>query len=111
MLLQTGLLPLTPRDRVGSYRGIAPFDVTVAQSAPPDCWPRLRRAVQAPSKYTNDLVEGFEAVVEALATSKSAQKFFREVILPAARDRNSRILLRATAHYARLLRESLEARY
>src|SRR5205823_8914032 len=33
-LLETGLLPLTARDRAGSYGGIAPFDSALSKNAP-----------------------------------------------------------------------------
>jgi len=110
MLLQTGLLPLTPRDRVGFYQGIAPFDATIPETAPPSCWPRYRRAIQKPSKYVNDLVRGFEAVAGIFADRCSAEKFFREIVSPAGQRKDGRVLLRASAQYARLLRDSVEAR-
>ncbi len=110
-LLQTGLLPLTSRDRVGFYRGIAPLDLTIRETAPPNCWPRYRRAIQKPSRYVNDLVCGFEAVAGIFVDRRPAEKFFREIIFPAGQRGNGRVLLRATAHYARLLRESLQGRH
>ena len=109
-LLQTGLLPLSSRDRVGFYRGIAPLDPTIPKTAPPNCWPRYRRAIQKPSRYVTDLVRGFEAVAEVFATPDLARKLFRELTLQVDGDGNGRIFLRPTAQYARLLRESLEAR-
>jgi len=109
-LLHTGLLPLTSRDRVGFYRGIAPLDATISETAPSNCWPRYRRVLQKPSRYVHDLVCGFEAVAGIFADRRSAEKFFREIILAAGRHGDGRVLLRATAQYARLLRESFAAR-
>jgi lantibiotic modifying enzyme len=108
-LLQTGLLPLVSRDRAGFYRGIAPLDATIPKSAPARCWPRYRRVAQQPSRYVNDLVRGFEAVAAVFGYPRTAQRFFREVVLRTARQ-DHRVLLRATAQYARLLRQSCEAR-
>jgi len=109
-LLRTGLLPLTSRDRVGFYRGIAPLDATISETAPSNCWPRYRRVPQKPSRYVNDLFCGFEAVTGIFADRGQAEKFFREIILPARRQGNGRVLLRASSQYARLLRESFEPR-
>lgn len=109
-LLRTGLLPLTSRDRVGFYRGIAPLDATISETAPSNCWPRYRRVPQKPSRYVNDLVCGVEAVTGIFADKGRAEKFFREIILPARRQENGRVLLRASSQYARLLRESFEPR-
>jgi lantibiotic modifying enzyme len=108
-LLETGLLPLVSRDRVGRYRGIAPFDVTLPETAALNCWPRYKSKLQPPWKYLSDLVRGFEAVTEIFAKPDSVRKFFREVIFRSARIGNARMFFRASAEYARLLRESLEA--
>ena len=108
-LLQTGLLPFTSRDHAGFYRGIAPLDATLPKAAPPNCWPRCGRVAQEPSRYVNDLVSGFEVVAEVFGAPRAAQRFFREVVLQTA-GRDQRVLLRATAQYARLLRESFDAR-
>jgi lantibiotic modifying enzyme len=109
-LLQTGLLPLVSRDRAGFYRGIAPLDATIPKSAPPKCWPRYGGSSQEPARYVNHLVRGFEAVATIFATPGLAQEFFREVVLRAGWNKDGRVLLRASAVYARLLRESFEAR-
>jgi lantibiotic modifying enzyme len=109
-LLQTGLLPLVSRDRAGFYRRIAPLDATIPKSSRPKCWPRYRRISQEPSKYVSDLVRGFEAVAAIFATPRSARKFFREIIWRATWSKDGRVLLRASAVYGRLLRESYEAR-
>jgi lantibiotic modifying enzyme len=109
-LFQTGLLPLVSRDRAGFYRGIAPFDATIPKSAPAKCWPRYKRVPQRPSKYVNDLVRGFDAVASIFATPGPARQFFREIMSRATWNRDRRVLLRASAAYARLLRESFEAR-
>jgi lantibiotic modifying enzyme len=108
-LLQTGLLPFTSRDRAGFYRGIAPLDATIPKAAPPNCWPRYQRVAQEPSRYVNDLVSGFEVVAEVFGSSRTAQRFFRDVVLQTA-GQDRRVILRATAQYARLLRESFDAR-
>ena len=108
-ILQTGLLPLLSRDRAGLYRGIAPLDATISKSAPPKCWPQYRRITQEPSRYVNDLVGGFDAVAQFFGRPRTAQRFFREVVLRTERQ-DHRVLLRATAQYARLLRKSCEAR-
>ena len=108
-LLQTGLLPLVSRDRAGFYRGVAPLDATISKSSPPTCWPRCGRISQEPSKYVNDLVRGFETVADVFTYPRTAERFFREVVLRAAPQKH-RVLLRPTAQYARLLRESCEAR-
>lgn len=108
-LLRTGLLPLTPRDRVGFYRGIAPLDAAIPETATPSCWPRYRRVSQKPSRYVNELVRGFEAVVGVFATPELAGEFFHEIILPVRRQELGRVLLRASAQYGRLLRDSFEA--
>jgi lantibiotic modifying enzyme len=109
-LLQTGLLPLTSRDRVGFYGGIGPLDATISKTAPPICWPRYRRAIQQPARYVNHLVCGFEAVARIFVTPELARRFFREIILRSGWNKDGRVLLRASATYARLLRESFEAR-
>jgi lantibiotic modifying enzyme len=109
-LLQTGLLPVSSRDRAGFYRGIAPFDSTISKAAPATCWPRYRRTVQQPSRYVDDLVRGFDAAAGIFARRGAAEKFFIEIILPYSRQRDGRVLLRASSQYARLLRESFEAR-
>jgi lantibiotic modifying enzyme len=108
-LLQTGLLPFTSRDHAGFYRGIAPLDATIRKAPSPNCWPRYGRVAQEPSRYVNDLVSGFEVVAEVFDSPPTAQRFFREVVLQTA-GQNQRVLLRATAQYARLLRESFDAR-
>ena len=106
-LLDTGLLPLTARDRAGSYRGIAPFDSMLAQIAPINCWPRYRGALQTPSKYVIYLVRGYEAVANIFDDPKPAKRFFQEIMLSAKRGARTCVLYRSTANYARLLRESL----
>jgi lantibiotic modifying enzyme len=108
-LLETGLLPLTPRDRVGRYREIAALDATISKHGSPDCWPRYQRQLQPPSKYVNDLVRGFEEIAEVLSAPLLAKKFFRDVIVRSARESQTRVLHRATAQYSRVLRESLQA--
>ena len=108
-LLQTGLLPFTSRDHAGFYRGIAPLDATIRKAPSPNCWPRYGRIAQEPSRYVNDLVSGFEVVAEVFDFPRTAQRFFREVVLQAA-GQDQRVILRATAQYARLLRESFDAR-
>ena len=107
-LLQTGLLPLTTRDRVGSYRGIAPFDAAIVRPSLLNCWPRLAGIRQLPAKYINDLVRGFETVTELFANRQRARQFFDKIILPISRRSNGRVLFRASSVYARLLRCSLE---
>jgi lantibiotic modifying enzyme len=107
-LLETGLLPLTARDRAGLYRGIAPFDSALSQSALVTCWPRCQGALQAPQKYVSDLVRGFEAVAEIVTKLERTREFFDEIILPLSRTTNGRLLFRASAEYARILRDSLE---
>src|SRR5205823_3293370 len=72
-------------------------------------WPRYARVAQEPSRYVNDLVSGFEVIAEVFGFPRTAQRFFREVVLQTA-GQDQRVLLRATAQYARLLRESFDAR-
>jgi lantibiotic modifying enzyme len=108
-ILRTGLLPLVSRDRAGFYRGIAPLDATNSKAAAPKCWPRCGRISQEPSKYVNDLVRGFEAVAGLFENTRTVQRFYKEVVLRTG-PQNHRLLLRPTAQYARLLRESCEAR-
>jgi lantibiotic modifying enzyme len=109
-LLQTGLLPLVSRDGAGWYRGIAPLDATIPRYASLKCWPRYKGLLQKPSRHVNDLVRGFQAVAEIFVDRRRAERFFREIILPAKRQGDGRVLLRASSQYARLLRESFEAR-
>ena len=109
-LLQTGLLPLVLRDGAGFYRGIAPLDATLPKNAPPKCWPRYRRTSQEPARYVSELVRGFEAVARIFLTSGLAGKFFQEIMLRPAWNKEGRVLFRASATYGRLLRESFEAR-
>jgi lantibiotic modifying enzyme len=109
-LLETGVLPLTSRDRGGEYRGIAPLDATISKNGSPPCWPRYNGKLQAPSKYVNDLLHGFETVAELFEQPFFAKKFFADVVIRAASGRRIRILFRASAHYSRLLRESLHPR-
>jgi lantibiotic modifying enzyme len=108
-LLQTGLLPLVSRDRAGFYRGIAPLDSAISQTPLPTCWPRYRRSFQEPSKYVSDLVRGFAAVANLFDDPQIVQRFYHEVILRSG-GQSHRVLLRATAQYVRLLRNSCEAR-
>jgi lantibiotic modifying enzyme len=107
-VLRTGLLPITPRDRAGFYRGIAPLDEAVLKTAPAKCWPRCRGTVEKPSRYVEALAAGFQAVTNLFSSRRMQKDFFKEVIL--AIPGNVRVLSRATAQYVRLLRESLEAR-
>ena len=107
-LLRTGLLPITARDRVGFYRGIAPFDEAVLEKAPANCWPRCRGMVERPSRYVEELAAGFKAMTDLFSSRPTQEDFFKEIILRVPR--HVRALPRATAQYARLLRESLEAR-
>ena len=107
-LLETGLLPLTSGDRVGLYTGFAPLDAAILRKAPLSCWPRYRNVLQQPRKFVADLVHGFAAAVEILATPDSARTFFREIICrPSRNTRATRVLLRSSAEYVRLLRQSL----
>lgn len=106
-LLETGLLPLIERDRAGIYKGIAPFDLRLAKSAAPNCWPRCKGIIQTPARYVNDLIRGFEATVKIFSHPAAPQKFFREVIQRPLRDRRGRIFARASGEYARLLAASL----
>ncbi len=107
-ILRTGLLPITPRDRAGFYRGIAPFDEGVLEVGPAKCWPRCRGTVERPSRYVKDLAAGFRVVTDLFSSKRTQKDFFNEVILRTPK--NVRALPRATAQYARILRESLEAR-
>ena len=107
-LLETGLLPLTSRDGVGFYRGIAPLDAMFSKNSPPNCWPRYKGIPQEPRKYLDDLIRGFEAVAQIFARADSVRKFFREVVSRRARNANARVLLRSSGEYVRILRESLE---
>jgi len=109
-LLETGLFPLTSRDRAGSYHGIAPFDSSSLERGPFTCWPRYKRAIQPPWKYVSELVRGFEAVAEIFSDIRLAKDFFQEVLARSAKNGTDRILPRATAQYARLLRESFKPR-
>jgi lantibiotic modifying enzyme len=105
-ILRTGLLPIIVRDRIGFYRGIAPFDEANLKAGPVKCWPRYQGSPQKPSRCVDELVAGFK-VVSALFSSRRIQKdFFREIILRMPK--SIRLLPRATEHYARLVRESLE---
>ena len=108
LILQTGLLPLTLRDRVGVYEGIGPFDSRVSAGALPECWPRYKQLRQGPQRCVAELVRGFEAVKKIFEDSTISSKFFREVIARHRTRNKKRVLLRSTAHYARLLRGSLE---
>ena len=109
-LLETGLLPLTARDRAGFYEGIAPLDATLGQAATARCWPRYKGALRTPAKYVDDLVTGFEAVANIFANRELTRGFFTEIVLRMTQGANVRMLFRASAQYARLLRESLEAK-
>jgi len=108
LILQTGLLPLTLRDRFGVYEGIGPFDSRVSGDALPDCWPRYKHLRQKPQRYIAELVRGFEAVKKIFEDKTVPPIFFREVIAPHRRSNKQRVLPRSTAHYARLLRGSLD---
>lgn len=90
-LLVTGLLPVTSRDGVGLYRGFGPFDATLSKYSPPDCWPRYKGVTQPPSKYLDDLVNGFKAVAEIFANPAAARKFFHEIASHAARTTKTRV--------------------
>lgn len=110
-ILRTGLLPITARDRVGFYRGIAPFDGIMISdtAATPQCWPRYRRAIRRPSSYVKETGAGFAAVADLFAAKQMRTAFFEDVMLRIPKDR--RLLLRATKKYFRLLCESLEPRW
>jgi hypothetical protein len=58
----------------------------------------------------NELVRGFDAVAEIFADTSLAKNFFQEVLARSAKNGTDRILPRATAQYARMLRESFEPR-
>jgi lantibiotic modifying enzyme len=107
-VLQTGLLPITARDRAGFYRGIAPFDELLLEKGPMECWPRCRGTIEKPARYVEELVAGFQAATDFFSSRRIQKDFFKEIILRIPR--SVRVLQRATAQYARLLRESLEAR-
>jgi lantibiotic modifying enzyme len=100
---------MTARDGVGRYRGIAPLDATISRNGSADCLARYQGRLQAPSKYVNDLVRGFDALAEFLSPPMQARSFFRDVIARGARESQTRVLYRATTQYSRLLRESLQA--
>ena len=108
LLLQTGLLPLTLRDRLGSYEAMGPFDGRIPSSIPPDCWPKYNQVRQEPRKYVRELARGFEVVAKIFGNSTASTKFFHEVIAPHNNCKTRRVLLRPSAQYARLLRASLE---
>lgn len=106
-LLETGLLPLTARDHAGGYVGIAPFDAAAFGRPPLGCWPRFGGKLQAPARYLGDLVRGFEATAKVFANSELLGVFFNDIVILQRRAR-SRYLFRASAEYARILRDSLE---
>ena len=107
-LLETGLLPLTRCDRIGAYRGIAPFDAAALAEPPRTCWPSVKGTAQAPVKYVNDLVGGFKTVHHMLADRRVATRFFDEVVSPMNRRRTHRTLFRSSAEYIWLLGVSLQ---
>ena len=110
LILQSGLLPLTPRDRVGVYQGIGPFDSRIsAHGVLPDCWPKYKHLRQRPKRYIAELMSGFETVKKVFEDRTVPPIFFREVIAPHRARNKQRVLLRSTAHYARLLRRSFDA--
>ncbi|PYK32373.1 MAG: hypothetical protein DME57_00075 [Verrucomicrobia bacterium] len=106
-LLQTGLVPLTARDRAGFYEGIAPLDATLARTDRVSCWPTYNGIPQSPVHYINELVRGFETVAAIFANRKSARKFYKQIISAARWPRETRTLFRPSAEYARILVESL----
>lgn len=106
-LLETGLVPLTRRDRAGCYEGIAPLDAMLSGAEAARCWPRYKGTLRAPRKHVDELVRGFEATIEIFSNRELARQFFEEIILAKA-PLERRVLLRASAEYGRLLRESLE---
>lgn len=106
--LNTGLIPLTARDGVGRYRAVAPFDMMSFGRPPTHCWPRYKGRLQAPARYVDDLVNGFEAAARVLEKPALGKSFFNQVLLPLPSVRVRR-LLRATAEYAGILRDSLDA--
>lgn len=108
LILQTGLLPLMPRDRVGSYKGLGPFDSRGPQSALPNCWPQYKRVRQMPRRYVSELVRGHEFVAKIFRNRTTSEKFFRDIIVSHKIRNKRRVLFRASAQYARLLRASLE---
>lgn len=107
-VLQTGLLPVTARDRAGFYRGIAPFDELLLEKGPMECWPRCRGTIEKPARYVEELVAGFQVVTDFFSSRRLQKDFFKEIMLRIPR--NVRALPRATAEYGRVLRASLEAR-
>jgi len=111
VLLETGLLPLTRRDRAGLYKGLAPFDATAIAQPPRTCWPSLNCAAQAPAKYVTDLVRGFEAVRQIFSDRRVATRFFEKIVSPTNQRRTRRTLYRSSAEYMWLLRISLQPRF
>lgn len=110
-ILRTGLLPITARDRVGFYRGVAPFDdaaISGTRTAPL-CWPHFQGSVQRPSAYVDEIASGFVAVDRLFAAKRMRSDFFGTVILRIPKHR--RLLLRATNQYLRIFYESLEPRH
>lgn len=110
-ILRTGLLPIIARDRVGFYRGIAPFDDAVISNnaTASQHWPRYRGAFHRPSEYVDEIASGFAAVAQPFAAKRMRDAFFKEVMLRIPTER--RLLLRATKEYLRILCESLEPRH
>jgi len=104
----TGLIPFRPPCGL-EYRGLAPFDHLASFQQPPNCWPRLHGVAQVPHDFGKDILRGFETLMEFIWTKDSR---IRQIdgILSRAVCSESRALVRSTAEYQNLLRQSLHPR-
>jgi Domain of unknown function (DUF4135) len=109
-LLRTGLLPLTPGDGAGLYEGIAPLETAKAAAGSSMFLPQCRGRLQFPSDYAEDIVAGFSMASRILSGSLH-DRFIKGVFAADHRVGQARLLLRSTAEYYTLLRESLSLRY
>ena len=109
-LLETGLLPLVETDGVGSYAGIAPFDPCCPESGRVKAWPRCHGRFYVPAEHVSELSRGFEACAEFVGGAGRSRAFKRHVARALSRFPDTRLLLRSTAQYCRMLAASFAAR-
>ncbi|HEX8279976.1 MAG TPA: type 2 lanthipeptide synthetase LanM, partial [Chthoniobacterales bacterium] len=86
---------------------VAPFDAPEVFAKPPFAWPRLNGRAHPPHEFVDAIVEGFDLLQSFLTTNHAYVGRLRNSIARAVSRGVSRVAVRSTAEYDRLLRRSL----